>query len=120
LAQANGVILTGMIKGEKLAELYTHANLFVLPSSHEGLPITLLEAMSYELKVLASNIPANLAVALPSDCYFDLNQEKALEVEIDKQLNNQIIQKNTISQNIIGIPSLIKHLMYTDLFARIK
>jgi glycosyltransferase involved in cell wall biosynthesis len=67
--------------------------LFVLPSSHEGLPITLLEAMSYELKVLASNIPANLAVALPSDCYFDLNQEKALEVEIDKQLNNQIIQK---------------------------
>ncbi len=93
LAQANGVILTGMIKGEKLAELYTHANLFVLPSSHEGLPITLLEAMSYELKVLASNIPANLAVALPSDCYFDLNQEKALEVEIDKQLNNQIIQK---------------------------
>lgn len=93
MATKNGVILTGMIKGEKLAELYAHANLFVLPSSHEGLPITLLEAMSYELKVLASNIPANLAVALPSDCYFDLCVGESLVNEMDKQLNIPFIQR---------------------------
>jgi len=73
LADRNQVILTGMVKGDKLHELYSHAALFVLPSSHEGLPITLLEAMSFQCKVLASNIPANMAVGLPEQHYFDLN-----------------------------------------------
>lgn len=54
------VKLTGFIKGAPLQELLTHARLFCLPSSHEGLPISLLEAMSYGLDVLVSDIPANL------------------------------------------------------------
>jgi glycosyltransferase involved in cell wall biosynthesis len=70
LATKHGIILTGMIKGAPLQELYTHAGLFVLPSSHEGLPITLLEAMSYGIDTLVSDIPANKAVNLPQDCYF--------------------------------------------------
>ena len=72
-AAENGVILPGIVKGAKLAELYANAALFVLPSSHEGLPITLLEAMSFSRKVLASDIPANLAVGLPKENYFRLN-----------------------------------------------
>lgn len=59
LAQREGTVLTGFIKGEPLAQLMTNASLFVIPSSHEGLPIALLEAMSYNLDVLASDIPAN-------------------------------------------------------------
>lgn len=72
-ALENQVILTGVVKGQRLAELYQHAALFVLPSSHEGLPITLLEAMSFQRKVLASDIPANKAVHLPEANYFQLN-----------------------------------------------
>ena len=68
--------LTGVVKGAKLAELYQNAALFVLPSSHEGLPITLLEAMSFQRKVLASDIPANKAVCLPSSNYFRLNDQQ--------------------------------------------
>lgn len=46
LVVRNEVILTGFIKGRKLHQLLTHVRSFVLPSSHEGVPIALLEAMS--------------------------------------------------------------------------
>lgn len=67
-----GVVMTGFQRGLALQELYAHAGLFVLPSSHEGLPIALLEALSYGLPVLASDIPANLEVGLPAEHYFPL------------------------------------------------
>ena len=69
MAQEAGVVLTGFVKGHKLHSLLTNARCYCLPSSHEGLPIALLEAMSYHLPVVVSNIPANLEVGLSSDCY---------------------------------------------------
>lgn len=63
-ARKNGVVLTGFVRGQKLHSLLTHALCYSLPSSHEGLPIALLEAMSYQLPVITSAIPANLEVGL--------------------------------------------------------
>lgn len=61
-AATEGVVVAGFRSGEDLRQLYAHAGLFVLPSSHEGLPIALLEALSYGVPVLVSDIPANLEV----------------------------------------------------------
>jgi glycosyltransferase involved in cell wall biosynthesis len=61
-ALADNVVMTGFQGGEPLRQLYAHAGLFVLPSSHEGLPIVLLEALSYGLPALVSDIPSNLEV----------------------------------------------------------
>ncbi|CAN5785522.1 glycosyltransferase family 4 protein [soil metagenome] len=77
-ASVPNVVMTGFQTGLPLRELYTNAGLFVLPSSHEGLPIAILEALSYGLPVVASDIPANLEIGLPAECYFPLGDVDAL------------------------------------------
>ena len=88
-ARDAGVILTGFIKGEDLAQVYSHARLFVMPSYHEGLPIALLEAMSYGLPVLVSDIPANLEVPLEGECYFPVGDVRVLTDALDTCLAHE-------------------------------
>lgn len=76
--RSSNIVLAGFRSGVELQELYTHAGLFVLPSSHEGLPIALLEALSYGLRALASDIPANLEIGLNPSQYFPLGNIDAL------------------------------------------
>lgn len=78
MARKNGVVLTGFIKGRKLHSLLTNCCCYCLPSSHEGLPIALLEAMSYKVPVVVSDIPANLEVGLPKEDYFPCGNVEAL------------------------------------------
>ncbi|MEJ7708143.1 MAG: glycosyltransferase family 4 protein [Nocardioidaceae bacterium] len=56
------VICLGFVHGERLRALYQYARLFVLPSLLEGLPLTLLEAISHALPVVASDIPPHREV----------------------------------------------------------
>jgi len=76
--EMENVVLTGFQSGDDLKELYSNAGVFVLPSSHEGLPIALLEALSYGLRSLASDIDANLELELPEQNYFPLGNTSVL------------------------------------------
>lgn len=51
------IIFTGFIQGKVLEELYSNAYIYVLPSDLEGMPLSLLEAMSYGNCCLTSDIP---------------------------------------------------------------
>lgn len=51
------ILFTGFVQGEILDELYSNAYLYTLPSDLEGMPLSLLEAMSYGNCCLVSNIP---------------------------------------------------------------
>ena len=50
------IVFTGFVQGDLLAELYSNAALYVLPSDLEGMPLTLLEAMSYGNCCVVSDI----------------------------------------------------------------
>ena len=82
--------MTGFQIGEALSELYSNAGLFILPSYHEGMPIVVLEAMSYNLPILLSDIPANKEVAISEETFPAGNVE-----ELSKKLQSFI--KNPLS-----------------------
>ena len=50
------VLFTGFVQGEELDELYSNAYIYILPSDLEGMPLSLLEAMSYGNCCLVSDI----------------------------------------------------------------
>lgn len=50
------IIFTGFVQGRTLDELYSNAYVYVLPSALEGMPLSLLEAMSYGNCCVVSDI----------------------------------------------------------------
>ncbi len=94
----SNIVLTGFLTGVPLHELYSHAGLFVLPSYHEGLPIVLLEAMSYGLSCIASNIPANKNVELHDDRFFKVGDVRLLSSKIEEIINKSWDEKNRHEQ----------------------
>ncbi|MDE6125597.1 MAG: glycosyltransferase family 4 protein [Muribaculaceae bacterium] len=80
-----GAVLTGFIRGERLNQLMSNASLFVLPSYHEGLPIALLEAMSYGIDVIVSDIPANRIPELDKTDFFPAGDVDALSTLLKKK-----------------------------------
>lgn len=98
-ASKNGnAVLTGFLNGEPLKELYSHAGLFVLPSYYEGLPIVLLEAMSYGLSCIASDIPANRDMGLSKDRFFQAGDIQALATKIKEFIDRPLTDEEKREQ----------------------
>ena len=57
------VIFTGFTQGEDLRQLYSHARLYVLSSVNEGFPLVLLEAMSYQLPLVVTDIQPHTSLS---------------------------------------------------------
>ncbi len=64
------IIFPGFVTGPLLEALFSNAEFYVFPSETEGLSISLLEAMSYERCVLASDIVPNREVVADKGFYF--------------------------------------------------
>jgi glycosyltransferase involved in cell wall biosynthesis len=93
----NRIVLTGYITRGPLNQVYTHARLFVLPSYYEGLPIALLEALSYGLPVLVSDISANKEVGLSKNYYFSCGNisdlKKKMRILLDEGITEDEREK---------------------------
>lgn len=82
LDKGGRVVFTGFLTGEALRQLYSHARLFVLSSVNEGFPIVLLEALSYNLPVVVTDIPATHLLRLPGAAYTPVGDSSAMAEKI--------------------------------------
>jgi glycosyltransferase involved in cell wall biosynthesis len=69
-ADPSRVVFAGHLESEDLACAFTNAHSFILPSYIEGMSLSLLEAISYGLPLLVSDIPENRVVCGDAPLYF--------------------------------------------------
>ena len=83
----DNIIMTGFVSGKTLEELYSNAYLYVLPSDVEGLPISLLEAMSYRRCCLVSDIKENITTCMDTGFSFKRGHKADLYEVLKKILD---------------------------------
>ena len=111
----NRIIFTGFVQGQMLDELYSNAYIYTLPSDLEGMPLSLLEAMSYGNCCLVSDIPECAEVVEDKALIFkksDVNElrEKLQDAcdypekvkEMKAQAAGLYLQKNTTGDAVIN------------------
>ena len=75
----------GWVHREKLPFLYQQADLFVLPSRHEGMSNVVLEAMASGLAVIATDIAGNQELVVPGETGFLVPSNSSLELRMALQ-----------------------------------
>ena len=88
------IIFTGFIQGKTLEELYSNAYLYVLPSDLEGMPISLLEAMSYGNCCVVSSIPECTEVIQDKAVVFKQGDTNNLREKLQMLCDNNEIVKS--------------------------
>ena len=83
------VLFTGFVEGRTLAELYSNTYLYCLPSDLEGMPLTLLEAMSYGNACLVSDISECTEVVEDKAAVFRQGNVEELKRQLQQLINNQ-------------------------------
>ena len=83
------IIFTGFIQGRMLEELYSNAYIYTLPSDLEGMPLSLLEAMSYGNCCLVSDIPECAEVVEDKALIFQKSDVNDLKEKLQEACDNQ-------------------------------
>lgn len=78
------IIFTGFVQGQLLDELYSNAYIYSLPSDLEGMPLSLLEAMSYGNCCLVSDIDECASVVEDKAIVFKKSDVADLQSKLQK------------------------------------
>jgi glycosyltransferase involved in cell wall biosynthesis len=85
------IIFTDFVQGRELEEFYSNAYLYILPSNLEGMPISLLEAMSYGNCCLVSDIPECTEVIEDKAVAFKKSNVTDLRDKLEELCENPVI-----------------------------
>lgn len=114
------VVFAGQRGGLELAELFSNAALFVLPSYIEGMSMALLEALSYGLPCIVSDIPENRSVSGEAAVYFPPRDIAALE----RVLAGALAAPNRSEPPRVRLNSLLNWddvtLLYDEVYRRVS
>ncbi len=80
--ESEDIIFLGKKDRLFVLNMLERASLFILPSYHEGLPISALEAISKNTRCLLSNISPNMDIGLEPSCYFEVGNVTALSEKL--------------------------------------
>lgn len=95
----NSIVFTGWQNGRALAELYANCALLVHPSENEGLPITVLQAMSYGRPTLVSDISEHKEIVSDERFWFNNADIHSLAQKITKLIQNPNLLKERGNKN---------------------
>lgn len=93
------IIFTGFVQNEELGELYSNAYLYCLPSDLEGMPLSLLESMSYGNCCLTSDISECAEVLEDNGILFKRGNVKDLKEKLHKLCENETMVKDYKSKS---------------------
>ena len=93
------IIMTGFVQGQELEELYSNCYLYCLPSDVEGMPLSLLEAMSYKNCCLTSDIPECQNVMEDKGIIFERTNVKDLKEKLHYLIDNNNVVKQYKSES---------------------
>lgn len=88
------ILFTGFVQGKELDELYSNAYLYTLPSDLEGMPLSLLEAMSYGNCCLVSDIEECASVVEDKALVFKKSDVQDLKEKLQEACDDkETVQK---------------------------
>lgn len=88
-AEDSRILFTGFVQGELLDELYSNAYIYILPSDLEGMPLSLLEAMSYKNCCVVSDIAECAEVVEDKAVIFEKSNVADLKEKLQMLCNDE-------------------------------
>jgi glycosyltransferase involved in cell wall biosynthesis len=110
------IVFVGFQSGKPLEDLFLNALAVVHPSESEGLPIAVLEAMSYGKVVLASDIPENMELVGDYGMSF---KNKSVD-DLTRQLKVLIARGDLITQGQIAKTFVTQNYNWGSIVGKIK
>lgn len=91
----------GKVSEDELIELYQAADIFCLPSWNEGLPLSMLEALSSELPILVSEVADNGYIVKESKAGYTVEPKEVedLREKLGKLLDEDLEEKSSNARN---------------------